>query len=92
MLDRSNMTLAQVVDARKSALSGENAWNLMAGFDEIVVAKGKTCVVFNQAKDSKEAILSLALGRSGTLRAPALQVGNRLLVGYNETLLAQYLG
>ena len=86
------MTLAQVVDARKSALSGEDAWNLMAGFDEIVVAKGKTCVVFNLAKDSKEAILSLALGRSGTLRAPALQVGNRLLVGYNETLLAQYLG
>ena len=86
------MTLAQVVDARKSALSGENAWNLMAGFDEIVVAKGKTCVVFNPARDSKEAILSLALGRSGTLRAPALQVGNRLLVGYNETLLAQYLG
>ena len=86
------MTLARVVDARKSALSGEDAWNLMAGFDEIVVAKGKTCVVFNPAKDSKEAILSLALGRSGTLRAPALQVGNRLLVGYNETLLAQYLG
>ncbi len=86
------MTLAQVVDARKSAISGEDAWNLMAGFDEIVVAKGKTCVVFNPAKDSKEAILSLALGRSGTLRAPALQVGNRLLVGYNETLLAQYLG
>lgn len=86
------MTLAQVVDARKFALSGEDAWNLMAGFDEIVVAKGKTCVVFNPAKDSKEAILSLALGRSGTLRAPALQVGNRLLVGYNETLLAQYLG
>ena len=92
MLDRSNMTLARVVDARKSALSGEDAWNLMAGFDEIVVAKGKTCVVFNPAKDSKETILSLALGRSGTLRAPALQVGNRLLVGYNDTLLAHYLG
>ena len=86
------MTIAQVIDARKSALAAEDAWNLMAGFDEIVVAKGKTCVVFNPAKDSKETILSLALGRSGTLRAPALQVGNRLLVGYNDTLLAHYLG
>ena len=92
MLDRSNMTITQMIDARKSALAGEDAWNFLAGFNEIVVAKGKTCVVFNPARDSKETILSLALGRSGTLRAPALQVGNRLLVGYNETLLAQYLG
>ena len=34
-----------------------------------------------------EDLLGLMLGRSGNLRAPAMRVGGRLLIGYNQDLL-----
>ena len=38
-----------------------------------------------------EEILSLILGRSGTLRAPALRRGSTFVVGYNADLLDEAL-
>jgi len=92
VLERNNLTPAQIVDARKEALAGEEAWQLLAGAREIVVAKGKSALVFAPAQDSKEAILAQALGRTGNLRAPALLIGDRLLVGFNDSLYAQFSG
>ncbi len=92
MLHRENITLGFVVDARKTVLAGEEAWSLLAGVKEIVVASGKKHLCFDPHQDSKEDILKQALGRSGTLRAPTLLIGDRLLVGYNDTLYAHYLG
>jgi hypothetical protein len=43
-------------------------------------------VEFNPKSDDREAILKAALGRSGKLRAPTLQVGDVFLVGYNDPL------
>jgi hypothetical protein len=92
VLQRNNVTPAQIVDARKDALAGEEAWKVLAGAREIVVAKGKSSVVFAPGKDSKEAILAQALGRTGNLRAPALLIGDRLLVGFSDSLYAQISG
>ena len=92
MLHRSNLTPKRVVDARKEALAGEEAWRLLAGVQEIVVANGKKHLRLDPGKDGKEEILKQTLGRTGTLRAPALLIGNRLLVGYSETLYAQFIG
>jgi arsenate reductase-like glutaredoxin family protein len=36
-------------------------------------------------------LLALLLGRSGKLRAPTLRSGARLLVGYNQDMLASVL-
>lgn len=48
---------------------------------------------FDPQQDDREAILKVALGRSGKLRAPTLQKGDLFLVGFNETLYSQaYLG
>ena len=57
---------------------------------EIIVAKGKKRLVFDPRRDSRETILRETLGRSGTLRAPTLRIGDRLLVGYNDELYAQF--
>lgn len=92
MLQRNKITLGRVIDARKSALAGEEAWNLLAGVNEIIVASGKKQLRFDPHRDSKEEILKQVLGRSGTLRAPTLLMGDRLLVGYSDTLYAHYLG
>lgn len=88
MLQQNKIVPEQVVDARKAALAGEDAWKLLAGVREILVAKGKQYQVFDPRKDSKEAILAQALGRTGNLRAPALLIGDRLLVGFSDSLYA----
>ncbi len=92
MLNQNNLSPERVVDARKDPLAGEAAWHVLAGAGEIVVAKGKTYLVLDPQKDSRDAILKQTLGRTGNLRAPTLQIGDRLLVGYSDALYANYLG
>ena len=92
MLNRNNLSPIRVADARKEAMADEEAWSLLAGVKEIVVAKGKTYVRLVPHLNSKEDILKKTLGRSGTLRAPALLLGDRLLVGYSDGLYTQFFG
>ncbi len=86
------MTPARVADARKEPLAGEAAWQVLAGAGEILVAKGKNYQVFDPRTDDKETILAAALGRTGNLRAPVLRMGDRILVGFSESLYARIAG
>ena len=90
MLNRNNIACETVADARKASLAEEEAWQVLAAAREIIVAKGKKRLVFDPRRDSRETILKETLGRSGTLRAPTLRIGDRLLVGYNDELYAQF--
>ena len=90
MLNRNSIACETVADARKASLAEEEAWQVLAAAREIVVAKGKKRLVFDPRRDSRETILKETLGRSGTLRAPTLRIGDRLLVGYNDELYAQF--
>lgn len=90
MLNRNSIACETVTDARKASLAEEEAWQVLAAAREIIVAKGKKRLVFDPRRDSRETILKETLGRSGTLRAPTLRIGDRLLVGYNDELYAQF--
>ena len=90
MLNRNSIACETVADARKASLAEEEAWQVLAAAQEIIVAKGKKRLVFDPRRDSRETILRETLGRSGTLRAPTLRIGDRLLVGYNDELYAQF--
>lgn len=92
MLQRHGLTIDQVVDARKEALAGEDAWKLLAGAGQVLVAKGKAYQVFDPHTDGKEALLAQALGRTGNLRAPTLRIGDQLWVGFSEGLYARLAG
>jgi hypothetical protein len=83
------ITPARIDNAGKTPLTGEAAWQVLAGAKEILVAKGKQFQVFDPRTDAKETILAAVLGRTGNLRAPALRIGDRLLVGFNENLYAR---
>lgn len=91
MLTRQTITPQQISDARKQVLAGEAAWKHIASFAKVVIAKGKTWAEFSPASGSKEAILALALGRTGNLRAPALQLGDHLLIGYSDSMYEHFL-
>lgn len=92
MLQRNTIATERVIDARKEPLAGEEAWEVLAGAREILVAKGKQYQAFDPRIDSREAILAQALGRTGKLRAPTLRVGDRLLVGFSDGLYGQLTG
>ena len=66
---------------------------LLDGVTDLYVAKGKKTVHFDlkRARPSDEEIFGLILGRSGTLRAPAIRSGSRLVVGFNPDILGETL-
>ena len=61
---------------------------------ELLVAKGKKIVTIDlaDARPSDDELLELMLGRSGSLRAPSLRVGDRFVVGYNAELMGEVFG
>jgi len=50
----------------------------------VIVAKGKAVRSFAPAGKPSDEIVAALLGPTGNLRAPALVVGDKLLVGWNE--------
>ena len=57
------------------------------------MGKGKKLLYFNLKKDrpGDDELADMMLGRSGTLRAPVLRVGKKLIVGFNEEALQKVL-
>lgn len=74
-------------------MDADEALALLEGARDLYVAKGKKTVHIDLAgnRPSDEEILGLILGRSGTLRAPALRSGTTFVVGYNADILADTL-
>ena len=71
-------------------MEGDAALAILEGVRELLVAKGRKVLAVGLEKDrpSDGELLALLLGRSGKLRAPTIRSGRRLLVGYNEELMA----
>jgi hypothetical protein len=58
----------------------------VAGAERILVAMGKKTLELTPSPAARTEILQKILGRSGTLRAPALRRGNTFFIGYNDEL------
>ena len=82
-----------VQSSSKEAVEGKVALDLLAGVNELLVAKGKKTQRYDLKKKrpSDDELLELLLGRSGKLRAPAIRIGRKFLVGYNSEILANEL-
>ena len=86
VLDTHNLQAESRTDARKEKMEAEAVWKLMGGAERIVVAKGRRVETLVPTEDSQEVILKAVLGRSGSLRAPTVRMGDVFLVGYNAAL------
>lgn len=77
----------------KDPIEGSAALAVLEGVKDLYVATGKKSVHFDLSKDrpSDAELLDLLLGRSGKLRAPAIRVGRKLVIGYNADLMAETL-
>ena len=79
------------VDAKKVKIDADEAWKLFRKAGEIIVGRGNKYSVYQPTEDSKTEILSQSLGRTGNLRAPALKIGDRYVIGFNEEMYDTYL-
>ena len=82
------------MNAKKETYQSQQALELVDAASELFVAKGKKVVHLNFKKDqpTNEEILKLMLGPTGNLRAPTLQVGKKLVVGFNEDMYREVFG
>lgn len=66
---------------------------MLDGVTDLYVAKGRTIVHtdLTTERPSDDELLTMMLGRSGKLRAPAIRSEGRLLVGYNAEMLGAVL-
>lgn len=78
-------------DARKQSVDADQAWLLLRDATDIFIAKGPKTLHYIPEENQKESILSHALGRSGTLRAPTISIGKTWIVGYNRDLYNKHI-
>lgn len=85
------MTIAEVIDAKKTRLDEKAAWELLKDAGSIAIAKGKKVQTFTAVKGSKEEILKHAMGPSGNLRAPTYRFKDQFVIGFNADLYADWM-
>lgn len=92
MLDAKQIGIREVVEARKQKIDAAAAWELLAKAESITVSRGRKIFTLDPKTADKTDILPLVMGPSGSLKAPALRVGNRFMVGWNPDMYDQWLG
>ncbi len=85
----NNLEIEQEQNASKETISGDEVWDLLKDAPEIHVASGKKIIDYNSKTADKEELLKKVTGRTGNLRAPALRIGKKYYIGFNETLYEQ---
>jgi len=86
VFDKKGIEVVEVVEARKEKIEADAAWEILQDASEVLVAKGKKSITFSGEDLARDAVLAVVLGRSGTLRAPTLKIGERFIVGFNEDI------
>lgn len=80
------MKTVEVVDARKTRIDENEAWELLKNASAVAVAKGKKVQELSPVADGKVALLQQAMGPSGNLRAPTYRLEDRFVIGFNLDL------
>ena len=81
------------MDAKKKVLKGPEALALARAAQQLYVAKGKKVVHVDLKRDAPDdaTLLALMLGPTGNLRAPAVRLGQTLIVGFDAATYAEVL-
>lgn len=90
-LGQNQVEIAVEVDAKREALQAAEVWERLKGADKVFVGKGQKVQVYVPDLSVKDTLMGDVLGRSGNLRAPALQVGNVYYVGFNATMYEELM-
>jgi len=86
VFQKGNMEIDVQDDARKRKIDYDAAWEIIKEFQSVMIGKGQKAVTYKPDDSEKEEILKAAMGRSGNLRAPAIKVNDKLIIGFNELM------
>ena len=89
-----DVTTSEEVDARKERFGSSDALALLNGMSTLLVAKGKKLSRVDLKKDRPDEaeLAALMLGPTGNLRAPTMQIGKTVLIGFNDELYEEVFG
>lgn len=86
VLERTQTEVKEIIDARKVKIEADEAWELLSSGEKILIAKGKKVIEVDTKDADRFEVLKASLGRSGSLRAPTIKVGDKWIVGFNAEL------
>lgn len=86
VLDKHQVTVSEIVDARKERFDSVKAWDLLKGAKSVTTAKGKKILKWNPGTEDKNEILKHVMGPSGNMRAPVYRINEEFIVGFNADL------
>lgn len=92
VLERTKISPKEIVDARKVKIEADEAWELLTSGDTIILVKGKRIITLKSAEADRFEVMLVALGRSGTLRAPTIKTGSTWVVGFNAEVYSEIFG
>ena len=80
--------------ANKIKYARTEALEIAGRAERIVAARGKKVMTFEPAasQNDEAAMAKAILGPTGNLRAPAIRVGDALVVGFNAEMYASVFG
>jgi arsenate reductase-like glutaredoxin family protein len=86
------VTAPDFILANKQKFHRDEALALMAQAQHVLVAKGKNVLRLDAQSTEGDELAGVILGRSGTLRAPAIRVGKTFLVGFHADAYTEIFG
>jgi hypothetical protein len=89
-MDAKSLVPAEKVSASRQ-LGRADAARLVRAARRVVVAKGKSLRRFEPKGHAPDEAVDAVLGPTGNLRAPALVIGDTLIVGWNEEAYVEAL-
>ena len=90
-MEANGIKIAESVPASRK-LQRTDATTLLKEATTLIVAKGKKVNTFSlEGNVPAEAVASM-LGPTGNMRAPTLQIGKTLIVGFNEDVFTSQFG
>jgi len=90
-LEANNISIKETALASKK-LQSADCQNLMDNANKLIALKGKKIAEFDLESDQSPQALTAMLGPTGNMRAPTLQIGKTLIVGFNEDVFTSQFG
>ena len=83
-MTENNIKLPELIIANKVKFNRKEALQLIRQSEVAKITRGQKIITLTIDSTSDDELATLALGRSGTLRAPAFQFGDHFMIGFHS--------
>tara|TARA_B100001146_G_C15908358_1_gene317661 strand:+ start:252 stop:524 length:273 start_codon:yes stop_codon:yes gene_type:complete len=90
-LEANNISIKETALASRK-LQSADCQTLMDSANKLIALKGKKIAEFDLQPEQSPQALAAMLGPTGNMRAPTLQIGKTLIVGFNEDVFTSQFG